>query len=121
MTEKNLDVVCIGSAIVDVIAQADEAFLAEHGMVKGSMGLIDDDVVHDLYAAMPPAVETSGGSAANTAAGLASFGSRVGFIGKVADDLLGEVFTHDLRRHRRRVPPAYRRLRRPRATPRRGA
>jgi sugar/nucleoside kinase (ribokinase family) len=97
VTDKTLDVVCLGSAIVDVIAQADEAFLTGHGMVKGSMGLIDDSVVHTLYAAMPPAIETSGGSAANTAAGLASFGSRAGFIGKVADDLLGEVFTHDLR------------------------
>jgi sugar/nucleoside kinase (ribokinase family) len=97
VSEKNLDVVCIGSAIVDVIAQADEAFLDRHGMVKGSMGLIDDEVVHTLYADMPSAVETSGGSAANTAAGIASLGGRVGFIGKVADDVLGEVFTHDLR------------------------
>jgi sugar/nucleoside kinase (ribokinase family) len=97
MTDKNLDVVCIGSAIVDVIAHADEAFLARHGMVKGSMGLIDDTVAHALYADLPSAIETSGGSAANTAAGLASFGSRVGFIGKVADDVLGEVFTHDMR------------------------
>ena len=98
MSEKNLDVVCIGSAIVDVIARADEAFLDRHGMVKGSMGLLfDEDVVQALYDDMPPALETSGGSAANTAAGLASLGSGVGFIGKVADDLLGEVFTHDLR------------------------
>lgn len=97
MADKDLDVVCIGSAIVDVIAHADEAFLDGHGMAKGTMSLIDDTVVHTLYEDMPPAVETSGGSAANTAAGLASFGSRVGFIGKVADDLLGEVFTHDLR------------------------
>jgi sugar/nucleoside kinase (ribokinase family) len=98
MSEKNLDVVCIGSAIVDVIATADEAFLDRHGMVKGSMGLLfDETVVRALYDDMPAAVETSGGSAANTAAGLASLGSRVGFIGKVADDLLGEVFTHDLR------------------------
>jgi sugar/nucleoside kinase (ribokinase family) len=98
VSEKNLDVVCIGSAIVDVIAQSDEAFLDRHGMVKGSMGLLfDEDKVHALYGDMPAAVETSGGSAANTAAGLASLGSRVGFVGKVADDLLGEVFTHDLR------------------------
>jgi sugar/nucleoside kinase (ribokinase family) len=94
---KPLDVVCIGSAIVDVISHADESFLAEHDMAKGSMQLIDDDVVHALYDDMPPAVETSGGSAANTAAGIASFGGSVGFIGKVADDLLGEVFTHDIR------------------------
>jgi sugar/nucleoside kinase (ribokinase family) len=97
VTDKNLDVVCIGSAIVDVIAQTDEAFLTRHGMVKGTMGLIDAEAVHPLYEAMPAAIETSGGSAANTAAGLASSGARVGFIGKVADDLLGEVFTHDLR------------------------
>jgi sugar/nucleoside kinase (ribokinase family) len=97
VTDKNLDVVCIGSAIVDVIARADEGFLAAHGMVKGTMGLISADVVHALYEAMPAAVETSGGSAANTAAGLASLGGRIGFIGKVADDVLGDVFTHDLR------------------------
>jgi sugar/nucleoside kinase (ribokinase family) len=96
VTEKNLDVVCIGNAIVDVISHADEAFLERHGLVKGSMRLIDDAVVHSLYADMPPAVETSGGSAANTAAGIASFGGSVAFVGKVADDVLGEVFTHDL-------------------------
>jgi len=97
-SEKDLDVVCIGSAIVDVIASADEAFLERHGMVKGSMGLLfDEDVVRALYDDMPSAIETSGGSAANTAAGLASLGSRAGFIGKVADDLVGEVFSHDLR------------------------
>jgi sugar/nucleoside kinase (ribokinase family) len=97
VTAPELDVVCIGNAIVDVIAHADDGFLARHGMVKGTMGLIDDEAAHRLYAAMPPAIETSGGSAANTAAGLASFGSPVGFIGRVADDQLGEVFTHDLR------------------------
>ncbi len=94
---KPVDVVCIGSAIVDVISHADESFLAKHSMAKGSMQLIDDDVVHALYDDMPPAVETSGGSAANTAAGIASFGGSVGFIGKVADAVLGEVFTHDIR------------------------
>jgi len=94
---KSVDVVCIGSAIVDVISHADEAFLEKHAMTKGSMQLIEDDVVHALYDDMPPAVETSGGSAANTAAGIASFGGSVGFIGKVAEDVLGEVFTHDIR------------------------
>lgn len=91
------NVLCIGNAIVDVIAHADEAFLAEHGMAKGSMQLIDDEVVHRLYDAMGPGVEASGGSAANTAAGIASFGGSVAFVGKVAADQLGEVFAHDLR------------------------
>jgi sugar/nucleoside kinase (ribokinase family) len=95
--EKHLDVVCIGNAIVDVISHADDVFLERHDLVKGSMQLIDDDVVHSLYDAMPPAVETSGGSVANTAAGIASFGGSAAFVGKVADDELGEVFTHDLR------------------------
>ena len=97
MTEKSLDVVCIGNAIVDVICHADDAFLDRHSMVKGSMQLIESDVALALYADMPPAIEASGGSAANTAAGIASFGGRVGFIGKVADDQLGQVFTHDIR------------------------
>jgi sugar/nucleoside kinase (ribokinase family) len=97
MTDKNLDVVCIGNAIVDVICHAEDAFLDEHSMVKGSMQLIDADVALALYDAMPPAIEASGGSAANTAAGIASFGGSVGFVGKVADDQLGQVFTHDIR------------------------
>jgi sugar/nucleoside kinase (ribokinase family) len=91
------NVLCIGNAIVDVIAHADDAFLATHGMDKGGMRLIEDDDAHVLYAAMGPGVESSGGSAANTAAGIASFGGSVAFIGKVADDQLGEVFSHDLR------------------------
>src|SRR5690349_12596592 len=97
MTEKSLDVVCIGNAIVDVISHADDAFLDRHGMVKGSMQLIESDVALSLYDDMPPAIEASGGSAANTSAGIASFGGSVGFIGKVADDALGQVFTHDIR------------------------
>ncbi len=97
MSEKTLDVVCIGNAIVDVISHADEAFLDRHGMVKGSMQLIDDSVVHTIYEDMPAGIEASGGSAANTAAGIASFGGQVSFIGKVGEDQLGEVFAHDLR------------------------
>jgi sugar/nucleoside kinase (ribokinase family) len=97
MSPSRFDVVCVGNAIVDVITQADESFLTDHGMVKGSMQLIEDDVAHRLYADMGSAIESSGGSAANTAAGLASFGADVGFVGKVADDALGEVFTHDIR------------------------
>ncbi|MCU0270978.1 MAG: adenosine kinase [Acidimicrobiales bacterium] len=97
MTDHPFDVVCIGNAIVDVIAHADEGFLGRHGMVKGTMQLIDDGLAHRLYEDMGPGVEISGGSAANTAAGIASFGGRVGFVGRVADDQLGEVFTHDIR------------------------
>jgi len=91
------DVLTIGNAIVDVIAETDDRFLEEHHLVKGSMELIDAERVVELYAAMPPTVETSGGSAANTAAGVASFGGRAAFIGKVRDDDLGLVFAHDIR------------------------
>jgi fructokinase len=97
MADSSLDVVAIGSAIVDVLSRADEDFLAAHDMVKGSMQLIDEGSADVIYAAMGPGVETSGGSAANTAAGLASFHSRVAFIGKVRDDQLGQVFAHDIR------------------------
>ncbi|MEO7556619.1 MAG: adenosine kinase [Acidimicrobiales bacterium] len=91
------DVLTIGNAIVDVIAEADDGFLDEHQLVKGSMELIDAERVVALYAAMPPSLEASGGSAANTAAGVASFGGRAAFIGKVRDDELGLVFAHDIR------------------------
>lgn len=91
------DVVCIGNALVDVLAHTDEAFLEARGLTKGTMGLIDDATATALYADMGPAIEVSGGSAANTAAGIASFGGRAAFIGRVADDQLGEVFAHDLR------------------------
>ncbi len=94
---KDLDVVGIGNAIVDVVAQADEAFLAAHGLVKGAMTLIDMERSEALYRAMGPGRETSGGSAANTLAGVASFGGRAGFIGKVAADQFGAVFRHDIR------------------------
>jgi sugar/nucleoside kinase (ribokinase family) len=91
-------VVAIGSAIVDVIAHADDAFVAEHGLEKGTMSLVfaEDDAAK-LYDAMAPGIESSGGSAANTAVGVASFGGRAGFIGRVRDDQLGEVFAHDIR------------------------
>ncbi len=91
------DVLCVGNAIVDVLAQATDDFLDQHGLVKGTMQLVDDAAAHALYAAMGPGIEVSGGSAANTAAGIASFGGRPAFIGKVATDQLGEVFAHDLR------------------------
>ncbi|HEV7888947.1 MAG TPA: adenosine kinase [Acidimicrobiales bacterium] len=96
MTE-DLDVVAIGSAIVDVLAHADDAFVASEGLVKGTMALIDADRAEALYGDMGPAVEVSGGAAANTAAGVASFGARAAFVGKVRDDQLGAVFAHDIR------------------------
>jgi sugar/nucleoside kinase (ribokinase family) len=92
-----LDVVAVGSAIVDVLAHSDDAFIASHGLVKGTMVLVDHDQSAALYDAMPPGIEVSGGSAANTAAGIASLAGRVAFIGKVRDDALGEIFRHDLR------------------------
>jgi sugar/nucleoside kinase (ribokinase family) len=92
-----LDVIGIGNAIVDVIARSDEAFLAEQDLAKGSMHLIDEDRAVALYDLMGAGTESSGGSAANTIAGLASLGGRTGFIGKVAEDQLGGVFTHDIR------------------------
>ena len=91
------DVVAIGNAIVDVIARADDALITAEGLTKGSMRLIDADEAERLYGAMGPAIEMSGGSAANTLAGMAALGQRCSFIGQVADDQLGHVFTHDLR------------------------
>jgi sugar/nucleoside kinase (ribokinase family) len=91
------DVTAIGNALVDVIAPADEAFLARQDMAKGAMMLIDETRAEALYGAMAPGVEASGGSAGNTIAGVASFGGRAAFIGKVAADQLGDVFAHDLR------------------------
>src|SRR5215475_3463772 len=91
------DVVGIGNAIVDIIARCDEAFLARHGCAKGSMQLVDAAVVAKLYDDMGPAVEISGGSGANTIVGVASFGGRAGFIGKIADDQFGHIFAHDIR------------------------
>jgi sugar/nucleoside kinase (ribokinase family) len=89
-------VVGIGNALVDVIAHADHAFLAEHGLVKGAMTLVDTDRAGELYRALGSAVEMSGGSAANTMCGIASFGGQAAYIGKVSDDELGAVFGHDL-------------------------
>ena len=91
------DVVAIGNAIVDVLSHAGDDFLAGHGLAKGAMTLIDAEEAAALYAAMGPGVEVSGGSAANTVAGIASFGGDAAFIGKVGDDQLGEVFSHDIR------------------------
>jgi sugar/nucleoside kinase (ribokinase family) len=91
------DVAAIGNAIVDVIAQCDDAFLEREGLVKGSMALIDVARASSLYDVMAAGLEASGGSAGNTVAGVASFGGKAAFIGKVADDQLGRVFTHDMR------------------------
>jgi sugar/nucleoside kinase (ribokinase family) len=97
MTARRYDVLGIGNAIVDVIARAEEDFLLKQGMRKGTMALIDADRAEAIYEAMGPAVEVSGGSAANTIVGLASLGARSTFIGKVKDDLLGRAFAHDIR------------------------
>ena len=96
MTSATHDVVGIGNAIVDVIAHADEAFLERRDLVKGTMRLIDAIEADRLYAEMGPGVEMSGGSVANTMAGLASLGGRAGYIGKIRDDQLGQVFRHDI-------------------------
>lgn len=90
------DVVAIGNAIVDIIGRCDDEFLVAHGAAKGAMTLVDADRVAALYASMGPGIEASGGSAANTMAGLASFGGKAAFIGKVADDEFGKIFKHDI-------------------------
>ncbi|HEX2654356.1 MAG TPA: adenosine kinase [Xanthobacteraceae bacterium] len=97
MNAHRYDVLGIGNAIVDVIAQAQDDFLVKHGMQKGGMMLIDEPRAEAIYEAMGPATEMSGGSAANTIVGLASFGARAAFIGKVKSDSLGRAFTHDIR------------------------
>jgi len=97
MTDRRLDVLAIGNAIVDVIADADDDFLAREGMHKGAMRLIDEGEAVHLYEAMGPGREASGGSAANTAAGIASLGLKAGFIGQLANDQLGAIFGHDIR------------------------
>jgi sugar/nucleoside kinase (ribokinase family) len=96
VSDKSLDVLCIGNAIVDVIAAADDDFLAREGLDKGSMRLIDAEEATRLYSRMGPGREISGGSAGNTAAGVAMLGGRAGFIGQVADDQLGDVYRHDV-------------------------
>jgi sugar/nucleoside kinase (ribokinase family) len=97
MTNARFEVLGIGNAIVDVIARAEDDFLLRHGMNKGAMALIDEDRAEHIYEAMGPAVEISGGSAANTIVGIASLGGRSAFVGKVRDDALGQVFAHDIR------------------------
>jgi sugar/nucleoside kinase (ribokinase family) len=97
MPTARFDVIGIGNAIVDIIARAEEDFLLMQGMNKGAMTLIDEARAQAIYDAMGPAMEMSGGSAANTIVGLSSLGARSAFIGKVKDDALGRAFAHDIR------------------------
>ena len=94
-----MDVLAIGDAVVDVLAYIDDSFLDDVHVVKGSMQVLDADGATELYARMPQADEVSGGSAANTMAGVAALGGKAGFVGQVADDQLGEIFVHDIRAH----------------------
>jgi sugar/nucleoside kinase (ribokinase family) len=97
VTAPTYDILGIGNAIVDVVALTDDTFLSRHDMHKGAMILVDEAAAEAIYAAMPAGVESSGGSAANTCAVAAAIGSRVAYIGKVADDQLGSVFRHDIK------------------------
>jgi sugar/nucleoside kinase (ribokinase family) len=97
VADASIDVTGIGNAIVDVLAHAEDAFITAQGLTKGTMALIDEARARSLYGQMGQAVEVSGGSAANTIAGLASLGGRGAYVGKVARDQLGEVFSHDIR------------------------
>ena len=92
----SLDVVGIGNAIVDVLVQTDDSFIAEHGLQKGGMALIDEQQAEALYKASGAGLETSGGSVANTMVGIAQLGGRAGFVGRVRDDQLGSIFSHDI-------------------------
>jgi sugar/nucleoside kinase (ribokinase family) len=96
VTSSSLDIVAIGDALVDVIATADDSFVGERGLPKGGMQLMTTDQADELYAAMGPAREISGGSAANSMASAAALGLNVAFIGQVADDQLGDIFAHDM-------------------------
>src|SRR6516162_7555862 len=97
MTAPATDIIGIGNAIVDVIARTEDDFLVRHGMPKGTMELIDEARAQAIYDAMGPAVEISGGSAANAIVGAASLGTRSAFVGKVKQDALGRAFGHDIR------------------------
>jgi sugar/nucleoside kinase (ribokinase family) len=93
----DIDVLAVGNAIVDVLSHCDDSLLASHGLVKGTMTLVDRERAERIYATMGPGVEISGGSAANTAVGVAGLGGRAAFVGKVADDELGRIFEHDIK------------------------
>jgi sugar/nucleoside kinase (ribokinase family) len=97
MSSSQYDVLAIGNAIFDVLVRAEEDFLHEHGMTKGGMALIDEARARAIYAGMGPATEMSGGSAANTIVGLSSFGARTAYVGKVRDDEIGRLYSHDIR------------------------
>jgi sugar/nucleoside kinase (ribokinase family) len=97
MTSVKYDVLAIGNAIFDILVQTDERFLTTHGMTKGGMALIDEARAASIYRDMGPATEMSGGSAANTIAGIASLGARAAYVGKVKDDQIGRLYTHDIR------------------------
>ncbi|MFT6559051.1 adenosine kinase [Sneathiella sp.] len=96
MADYKFDTTCIGNAIVDVLARIDDDFLTQENLVKNSMNLIDEARAEDLYAKMGSAIEISGGSAGNTAAGVASLGGKSNYIGKVRNDQLGAIFAHDI-------------------------
>jgi sugar/nucleoside kinase (ribokinase family) len=97
MAEAKYDVLGIGNAIFDVLVKTDEKFLSDHGMTKGGMSLIDEARAASIYRDMGPATEMSGGSAANTIVGIAGFGARAAYVGKVKDDQIGRLYTHDIR------------------------
>ena len=97
MAEAKYDVLGIGNAIFDVLVKTDEKFLSRHGMTKGGMSLIDEARAASIYRDMGPATEMSGGSAANTIVGIAGFGARAAYVGKVKDDQIGRLYTHDIR------------------------
>src|SRR3954452_25364185 len=97
MADAKYDVLGIGNAIFDVLVQTDEGFLAAHGMTKGGMALIDEARAASIYADMGPATKMSGGSAANTIVGVASFGARAAYVGKVKNDEIGRLYAHDIR------------------------
>jgi sugar/nucleoside kinase (ribokinase family) len=97
MSSAKYDVLGIGNAIFDILVQTDEGFLADHGMTKGGMALIDEPRAAAIYRDMGPATEMSGGSAANTIVGLANLGARAAYVGKVKDDQIGKLYAHDIR------------------------
>ena len=97
MTSAKYDVLGIGNALFDILVQADEGFLARHGMTKGGMALIDEARAASIYRDMGPAVEMSGGSGANTIVGIANLGARAAYVGKVRDDQIGRLYSHDIR------------------------
>jgi adenosine kinase len=97
MTSAKYDVLGIGNAIFDILVKTDERFLESHGMTKGGMALIDEARALSIYRDMGPATEMSGGSAANTIVGIANLGARAAYVGKVRDDQIGRLYTHDIR------------------------